>query len=198
MRYLLFPVVLLEPFIEALCDHNAPFLLLHTCPHATIVVQRVVAAVDSLQHGAVVRVALGPEGNKTYDIERCQRIAPRASALQPTHPISWPGAGTWCCLRALPPGRKRCPRACLALHHVDHLTRSARGRDHGLGRPIHDSQARNCSSGGRRRRREHRLRASATAPVAAAPRKAATCRLGCVLGTCRERSPRPTHTDRTW
>lgn len=66
MRQLVLAVVLLEPFIEALCDNYAALLLLHGGPHAAILDERVIPAVDRLHLRAIVGVALGPEGDESY------------------------------------------------------------------------------------------------------------------------------------
>lgn len=58
--------ILLEPLKEALGNDNAAFLLLHGGPHAAIFVERVVAAIDRLQLGAIVGVALSPERYQAY------------------------------------------------------------------------------------------------------------------------------------
>ena len=70
MRYLLLAIVLLEPLVEALGDDDAALLLLHGGPHAAVLDERVVAAVDCLHLGAVVGVALCPEGHKTCRIRQ--------------------------------------------------------------------------------------------------------------------------------
>lgn len=62
--YLLLAVALLQPLVEALCDNDAPLLLLHGRPHAAVFDERVVTAVDGLHLGAVVGVALRPEGHQ--------------------------------------------------------------------------------------------------------------------------------------
>ena len=66
VRDFLFAVVLLQPLVEALCYDNAPLFLLHACPHAAVLVERVITTVDRLQHGTVVGVAFRPEGNQTW------------------------------------------------------------------------------------------------------------------------------------
>lgn len=66
--YLLFAVVLLEPFVEALCNDDAPLLLLHGCPHAAIFKQRIVTAIDGLHLGAIIGIAFRPERYKAWKI----------------------------------------------------------------------------------------------------------------------------------
>jgi hypothetical protein len=64
VRYLLLATVLLQPLVEALCHNDAALLLLHGGPHAAVLEEGVVAAVDRLHLGAVVGVALCPEGHE--------------------------------------------------------------------------------------------------------------------------------------
>lgn len=45
---------LFQPFVEALCDHEAAFLRFHRRPHALVLEQAVVTAVDRAQHARVV------------------------------------------------------------------------------------------------------------------------------------------------
>ena len=58
-------IVLFQPLVEAFCDHNAPLPLLHRVPHAAVLYQAVVAAVDSAHLAAVVGRSLGPERDQT-------------------------------------------------------------------------------------------------------------------------------------
>ncbi|KAI7051748.1 DUF159 domain protein [Hortaea werneckii] len=65
VRDLLLTTILLQPFIEAFSDYDTSFALLHGIPHAAVLDQRIVAAVDRTHLGAVVRWPFGPERYKT-------------------------------------------------------------------------------------------------------------------------------------
>lgn len=53
-------VAFLQPFVEALRDDYAPFLVLHGCPHAFVFEERVVATVDGLGERAVIGASFRP------------------------------------------------------------------------------------------------------------------------------------------
>jgi hypothetical protein len=92
---------LLQPLVEALCHDDAALLLLHRRPHAAVLDERVVAAINRLHLAAVVGVALRPKGHEAWrpgasdrhGVVRCARG---------TYPIALPAACTWCRQSHLP------------------------------------------------------------------------------------------------
>lgn len=62
--YLVFPIVLFDPLIEALADDYAPLPFLHRGPHPSVFDQRIVASVDCSQYCAVIRTSLRPRRNQ--------------------------------------------------------------------------------------------------------------------------------------
>lgn len=130
MGRLLFAPVLLEPLVEALCNDDAPFLLLHACPHAAVLVQRIVPAVDRLHRGPVGGLAFRPAGDEAW--WRGQRAAhPRRCFA--TNPISWPVACASCRLPGIPAHgipAQSCSfgaRCCRRAHHLPASGRAPAG-----------------------------------------------------------------------
>ena len=65
VRLLVLGVFVAEPLVEALGDHDAPLLPLYRGPHPAVLEEGVVATVDRLSLGAIVRAALAPKGDET-------------------------------------------------------------------------------------------------------------------------------------
>lgn len=61
MRNLFLAVILFQPFIEAGCYYDAALLFLHGCPHAAVLYQRIITAIDGLHYSPIIWVTLRPE-----------------------------------------------------------------------------------------------------------------------------------------
>lgn len=175
VRYLFFAAVLLQPLVEALCDDDAALLLLHACPHAAIVDEGVVSAVDRLHLGSVVRVSLGPEGH-----ESCHMLSAEVGSqmVGEADPIASTAACTSC--RGRP-----------------HAGGHARDRLPGI--PGRGSPGQSCSSGARCcRHRAPRRRAYASVGAGGGLGMASgwfvSCRIALTLKACAHQGQRITAT----